>query len=987
MPRRRLLTDHQRSAFQALPHPQDFRLIARYYTLSDEDHELIARQSYPAYQFSLAIHLCYLRYPGRVWDIDEVPPDYLVNTIGQQLQLPASILAQYDPQSSNRRNQLQLLRQEYGFQRFNDNTQLGLRDWIYSLALSTDRAVVLMTHLIEKLRHDKVIIPALSTLEMFLAPIMDEADTETTQALIGNLTPDQLEWLDLLLQSRDGGHQSFLGWLQQPTGRPSTDSFLNIVDRLTFLQGIDLDLSALQHINANRLNQLARVVKSRSAWRIKQITSPEQRYTMLVAFALQHIGYLIDEALKVFLILYQQIFNRAKNIQKQQFYQEGKSINQHLRQYVSLGKALIQAKDQQQDAFEAITVLMPWQEFVANIAQAENLMRPKNFDYLDLIGKRYSYIRRFSRALIASFSYQGFPETDDLRRAIQLIREVDQGERADLPDWTPIQFVDAVWKPYVFDDLPVKRRFYELCVLDNLRTALRSGDIWVEHSQQFRPLDAYLIPEDSWQTMVDNHTIPISMPLDAVTYLRERHDMLHHELQSVQEGLEAGLFPDVELLDDRLKISRTTLDVPSDMKRVTRAVYDLLPRIRITDLLLEVNASVQFSRHFTHFQSGTTLDDPILLATTILAGAINLGLEKMAFSSHYHAYDRLSWVNDWFMRDETYSKALASLVHVQLNNPFAHHWGRGATTSSDNQNFPVGGTNAMKVHRNPYYGHEPGIGFYTHVTDQHSPFYVQVISTRVHEAPYMLNGLLNHETQLDIQLHATDTKGFSDHIFALCHLLGFRFAPRIRRFGHLRLYPIKSKSTYPTLKPIMGRRINTDLIYENWYPLLRIASSLKLGTVTPPIFVQRLAAYPQQNQWAKALSQVGRLERTLFALRWIQDEALRKQVNTALYKGEARNALARAVCLHRLGRIRDRDYDSQRYRASALNLVVSAIIIWNTVYIEQAVNHLRSQGMEITDQHLEHLTPLGWEHISLTGDYVWNPNLTTNLTNLRDLRV
>lgn len=314
MPRRRLLTDHQSSAFRSLPYPQDFRLIARYYTLSDEDRDLIARQTHPAYQFSLAIHLCYLRYPGRIWEIDEIPPDYLLNYIAEQLQLPVSTLTHYDPQSSNRRNQLQLLRQEYGFRRFNNTIQSDLHDWIYPLALSTDRAVVLMTHLIEKLRHDKVIIPALSTLEMFLAPIMDEADAETTQALIGNLTPTQLEWLDLLLQSRDGGHHSFLGWLQQATGRASADSFLNIVDRLTFLQGIGLDLSTLQHINANRLNQLARAVKSRSAWRIKQITNPDQRYAMLVAFALQHIGYLIDEALKVFLILYQQIFNRAKNI-------------------------------------------------------------------------------------------------------------------------------------------------------------------------------------------------------------------------------------------------------------------------------------------------------------------------------------------------------------------------------------------------------------------------------------------------------------------------------------------------------------------------------------------------------------------------------------------------------------------------------------------------------------------------------------------------
>lgn len=113
----------------------------------------------------------------------------------------------------------------------------------------------------------------------------------------------------------------------------------------------------------------------------------------------------------------------------------------------------------------------------------------------------------------------------------------------------------------------------------------------------------------------------------------------------------------------------------------------------------------------------------------------------------------------------------------------------------------------------------------------------------------------------------------------------------------------------------------------------------------------------------------------------------RQRVNVSLYKGEARNGLAWAVCLHRLGRIRDRSYEEQRYRASALNLVVSAIILWNTIYIEQAVVHLRSQGMEITDHHLEHLTPLGWEHISLTGDYLWNTGLTTNLQNLRDLKI
>ena len=237
------------------------------------------------------------------------------------------------------------------------------------------------------------------------------------------------------------------------------------------------------------------------------------------------------------------------------------------------------------------------------------------------------------------------------------------------------------------------------------------------------------------------------------------------------------------------------------------------------------------------------------------------------------------------------------------------YWGSGTTSSSDAQYFPVGGTQSTSAHRNPYYGSEPGIAFYTHVSDQHSPFYTQVISTRVREAPYMLNGLLHHDTQLNIRRHSTDTKGFTDHIFALCHLLGFNFAPRIRGFKDLKLFPIKQKKFYHTLKPILGARINTNFIYHDWLEMLRIASSLKLGTVTTPVFVQRLAAYPKQNRWAKTLKQIGLLERTFFALQWIQDKTMRQQVFQALYKGEARNGLARAVCIHRLGRIRDRSLE------------------------------------------------------------------------------
>jgi TnpA family transposase len=135
--------------------------------------------------------------------------------------------------------------------------------------------------------------------------------------------------------------------------------------------------------------------------------------------------------------------------------------------------------------------------------------------------------------------------------------------------------------------------------------------------------------------------------------------------------------------------------------------------------------------------------------------------------------------------------------------------------------------------------------------------------------------------------------------------------------------------------------------------------------------LNRLASYPRQNALAKALREIGRIERTLFTLNWISDPLLRRHSHATLNKGEARNALARAVFFNRLGELRDRTFENQRYRASGLNLVVAAIILWNTVYLSRAVDRLRAEGHELPTERLAHVAPLGWEHISLTGDYVW----------------
>ena len=282
---------------------------------------------------------------------------------------------------------------------------------------------------------------------------------------------------------------------------------------------------------------------------------------------------------------------------------------------------------------------------------------------------------------------------------------------------------------------------------------------------------------------------------------------------------------------------------------------------------------------------------------------------------------------------------------------------------------------------------QPPFKVCTHLSDRYAPFFTKLIAATASEALHVLDALLYHQSEVQTRRHHTDGGGDSEHVFALCSLLGFQFAPRIPDLKHRRLYSFDKSSNYPTLEPLIAGRINVDLIRAHWSDILRVVTSIRTGTVTASLIMRQLASYPRQNGVAAALRELGRLERSLFTLEWINDPQLRRATGQELNKGESRNSLARAVFIHRLGEIRDRTYENQQHRACGLNLLVTAIILWNTRYLERSVTALR-QTEDVPDHLLAHLSPLGWEHVNLTGDYVWRAqqSMSENTDGLRPLR-
>ena len=271
-------------------------------------------------------------------------------------------------------------------------------------------------------------------------------------------------------------------------------------------------------------------------------------------------------------------------------------------------------------------------------------------------------------------------------------------------------------------------------------------------------------------------------------------------------------------------------------------------------------------------------------------------------------------------------------------------WGDGDTSSSDGQFFRAGGHGEARADFNAKYGSEPGVKFYTHVSDRYAPFHTKVIAANASEAAHVLDGLMHHESSLDVREHYTDTAGAIDHVFGLCHLWASASRRASATLPTADSMSPTPRSAYKALTPIIGGPVDLRVLGENWdeisAPRARRSrpepSRRRRSCVgSPPI--------PKQNALAKALREIGRVERTLFTLDWISDPALRRRSNAGLNKGEARNALASEPC----------SFIVSAKSATALSKISAtaprastspsrAIILWNTVYLGRAVDQLRS---------------------------------------------
>ena len=198
-----------------------------------------------------------------------------------------------------------------------------------------------------------------------------------------------------------------------------------------------------------------------------------------------------------------------------------------------------------------------------------------------------------------------------------------------------------------------------------------------------------------------------------------------------------------------------------------------------------------------------------------------------------------------------------------------------------------------------------------------------------------------------------------------------KFIPRIRDLPSKRLYLFDPAPCPKELKGLIGGKIREPLIAANRPDILRSAATLATGAMPPSQLLRKLAAYPRQHELAVALREIGRVERTLFIIDWLLDVDMQRRAQIGLNKGEAHHALKIALRIGRQGEIRDRTSEGQHFRMAGLNLLAAIIIYWNTKHLGHAVAERRRAALDCPTHLLAHISPLGWAHILLTGEYRW----------------
>lgn len=978
---RQLLTEEQRKEFTQISASIDEWELGARYTLEEDDLELIKLRRRESNRLGFAVQLCVLRNIG--WTMVETGeiPNRVIEYIANQLQVDPDVFQQYAKREPTRREHMIEIRKTYGYRLFSPLIYRSASKALFPHALETHHAISLIRMAIDWLRKNKVLLPAMSTIERLVWETRRRAEEDTFRSLNAPLTSDQKKQLDDLIETHQENGKTLLGWIKEDTGSASPNACNKTLQQLLRIRDIGLQLK-IEGIHPQRIRDLARLGRNYDPHAFRRF-SEKKRYAILVAYLIDLSQEITDQVIEISRRQIANLHSHGKKTQDDIQKQNGKSLNEKLVRFVDLTTVLIEAREQGIDIKKAVESYISWDELIRERNEAQELTRPDNYDFLDLLKHKFSYLRRYTPFFLKEMKFESTQAASPILEAIEVINGLNESKKRKVPEDAPLDFLSDRWLSFVVgENGKINKTYYEMATLTELHNYIRSGDVSVSGSKQHKDFDDYLVSKEDWELNKIEGT-RLAVPHSAEDYLEERTQTLRLKFESFSEQF--SQLEDVKLENGSLHVARLEKQTPTESEFLSEKLYSMIPRVKLTDLLMEVATWTGFDEEFTHASTGYApkRNEKVIIMAALMGMGTNIGLTKMAEATPDVSYRQMANASQWRMYEDALNRAQAVLVNFQKRGPFAYYWGDGTTSSSDGMRVQVG-VSSLQAESNPHYGHGKGATFYRFVSDQNTAYYNAVINTNSRDALQIIDGIYHHMTDLDIQEHYTDTAGYTDHVFGLSHALSFRFAPRLRDLDSARLFTIEKASEFPELEEHLKSKVSINKIRENYDDVLRVLHSVREGVVSGSLIMGKLNSYNRKNKIAEALTEMGKIEKTIFLLDYASDKSFRHRIQKGLNKGESMNSLARAIFFGKRGILRERALNDQLQRASSLSLIINAVSIWNTVYLEKA-SQLLMKTDPFPEHLLQHVSSLGWNHINFLGEYTFNTDQIPSIKELRPL--
>lgn len=897
-------------------------------------------------------------------------PTPVIAFVSAQLGLNPEVLERYKNWPAIHTADAEAVQSYLGLRPFSEADALQLRAFLLAQTAETGNAVALLEAADAWLARQGLLRPrGKTTIERLVYQTRYEAERALFATIAEQLTPPQREQLDALCQSSRG--ETMLAVLTAPSRPPSGAAVRDECHRLALIQAVSPDPIDWGPVTPARREQWAAIVKRLTVQALRRYP-PEKRYTLLLAFLAVRGGELSDAIVDMFDALIDRVFARSAAELAEARVEQAQAQLATARFFRGITQVLLDPAVPDERVRREVFERVPRERVSALVEQSQSLDQSEAELLFTILRGRFTQTREFTPMVLETLRFEARCEDQSLLEGIELLRTINRERRKKVPQEAPLGFVPQRWMSIVARPDGIDRRAWEFCLLYEMRLALRAGELTVPGSRRYARWESKLYAPAAWEERRASWFAERGLPRDGAAYLEQVKAEVHALAVEVAQRWPENTAARIE--DGRLLLAAQEGVQPSPAAEQTRrALISLLPRVSLAEVLMEVDHWTKFTSAFTHLaerQKATEEKGALLhpaLFAVLVAEATNLGLPTMAAASGI-SQSQLARVYDWYVREETLRQAIRLLVQYQQQLPLAAAFGSGTASlaSTLRLNLAMPGTHAP---RSPPLDLRSGLRLPSHLSDQGTQFWLTVASPLMHESSYALDGLVS-EHLLPIREQAMEAGGAGvDLLFGLSELLGYRFAPRLRDLSDQLLARVGDDAAYGPLGAVLRHPLREPLILSQWDEMNRLAASLKDQLLLPSLVIARFQEMRRPDPLYQAIQELGALAKTRHILSYVDHAALRRRVLVQLTKGERLQAMARALFFGQQRRLSEYADEAQRTQALALSLVMTAIVVWNTHYLEAAAAALAHRGQPVPEELWVDLSPILWEHLYLIGKF------------------